>query len=439
MSLRPLVVLGSWPLLVMFLPSATRAVELSLDQAVERALAGNRGLAAAQFEVEKARGRALQAGLPPNPVVEIGGRSDLLFKNEGERTATLGVAQAFPRKGRLRIAREAATLSIRQQQALVRDRERQLIGEVQTLYLRALTAARQRAARQRLIESAEKLAGIIAQRHAAGEVAETDIAPIRIEAAKLRQEQQLLHAESAVVELKLKQALGLNADEPLVLTSALDELAARWQPIAAADTAVERRPDSEAARIATARAEAEVRLAKAETYEDVTVSVDYENERAVFGGPLGAKQDHYLGFKVSIPLPVRNKNQGRTLEQQAARRQAEVELENVRLEVAAEIAQARAEAAQLAPVVARYREELIPLAEKNYQAVQRAYQQGQQGIAPVFQAQQQRFALELDYVSSVSRRLEALVAIETASGGHPHLRRPAPAAPDPHPQPVSKP
>ena len=437
MSLRPLVVIGSWPFIFAVILSTTHAAELSLNQAVERALAGNRGFAAAYFEVEKAQGRALQAGLPPNPAVEIGGRSDLLFKNEGERTATLGVAQAFPRKGRLRIAREAATLSIGQQQALVRDVERQLIGEVQTLYLQALSFERQRAARQKLIESSEKLAGIIAQRYAAGEVAQTDIAPIRIEGAKLAQEQQLLNAERAVVELKLKQALGFDAKEPLVLTSALDELASRWKAIAADAAAVEKRPDSEAARIATARAEAEVRLAKAETYEDVTVGVDYENERSVFDGPIGVKKDQYLGFKVSIPLPVRNKNQGRILEQQAARRQSEVELENVRLKIAAEIAQARAQAAQLEPVLKRYREDLIPLAEKNFEAVQRAYQQGQQGIAPVYQAQQQHFALELDYVTYVSRQLEALIAIETASGVHPHVRNHEPAAPHPHS--ISKP
>ncbi len=433
MSLRPLVAIGSWPFILAVILSATHAAELSLNQAVERARAGNRGFAAAYFEVEKAQGRALQAGLPPNPAVEVGGRSDLLFKNEGERTAALGVAQAFPRKGRLRIAREAANLGVGQQQALVRDVERQLIGEVQTLYLQALTFERQRAARQKLIESSEKLAGIIEQRYAAGEVAQTDIAPIRIEGAKLAQEQQLLRAEQAVAELKLKQALGLEASEPLMLTTTLEELASRWRATAPSDALPDKRPDFEAARIATTRAEAEVRLAKAEIYEDITVGVDYENERAVFDRPIGAKNDHYLGFKVSIPLPVRNKNQGRIFEQQASRRQADVELEAVRLKIGAEIGQARATVAQLEPVLNRYRDELIPLAEKNFEAVQRAYQQGQQGIAPVFQAQQQRFALELDYVNYVSRQIEAMIAVETASGSHPHVRNHEPNAPHPHP------
>lgn len=433
MSLRPLVVLGSWPVICSLFLSAMHAAELSLDQAVAQALAGNRGFAASYFEVEKAQGRALQAGLPRNPEVEVGGRSDLLFKNEGERAVTMGVSQALPRKGRLRLAREAATLGIGERQALVRDAERLLIGEVQTLYLRALVSERQRAARQKLIESTERLAGIIEQRYAAGEVPQTDIAPIRIEGAKLTQEQQLLIADRGVVELKLKQTLGLMPDEPLTLTTTLDELASRWKGTTGAVPPAEKRPDFEAARIATTRAEAEVRLAKAEIYEDITVGVDYENERAVFDGPIGVKNDHYLGFKVSIPLPVRNKNQGRILEQQAAKRQADVELDAVRQKIAAEIAQARATVALLEPVLRRYREELVPMTEKHYEAVQRAYQQGQQGIAPVFQAQQQRFAFELDYVSYASRHIEAMIGVETASGTHPHVRNHEPSAPHPHP------
>ena len=437
MSLRLLVALGSWPVLCPIFLFAAPAAEWSLDQAVGQALTGNRGLAATYFEIEKAQGRALQAGLPRNPEVEFGGRSDLLFKNEGERTLTLGISQALPRRGRLRLARETVNLSVGQQQALVRDAERLLIGEVQTLYLRALVFERQRAARQVLVESTEKLAHIIEQRYAAGEVPQTDISPIRIEGAKLAQEQQLLLADRAVVELKLKQALGLMPDEPLTLTTTLDELASHWKVTTGAVPPAAKRPDFEAAQIGTTRAEAEVRLAKAEIYEDITVGVDYENERAVFDGPIGVKNDHYLGFKVSIPLPVRNKNQGRILEQQAAKRQADVELDAVRQKIAAEIAQARATATQLEPVLRRYREELVPMAEKHYEAVQRAYQQGQQGIAPVFQAQQQRFALELDYVSYASRQIEAMIAAETASGAHPHVKHHEPT--DRHPHPISQP
>ena len=402
--------------------ATTFARDLTLSQAVEQALAGNRGFAVASFEVERAQGRALQAGLPKNPELEIGARSDLIFKNESERTMTLGVSQALPRKDRLKKARDAANLTIEQRRALVRDAERRLIGEVQTLFLQILTFDRQHAARQRLIENGEKLGALIAQRYQAGEVPQTDIAPIRIETAKLRQEQALLLAEKADAELKLKQVLGFSPEEPVTLAGNLDDLVARWNPDALAANSAENRPDLAAAKIGVGQARAEVQVAKAEAFEDITVGVDVEAERSAFGAPIGVKRDYFLGAKVSIPLPLRNKNQGRILEQQATHRQAEAEVSAVRHAVVAEIAQARSALAKFDPILAQYREGLIPLAEQHFQAVQRAYQQGQESIAPVFQAQQQRFALELDYLTYLARRTTALVALETAAGAHPHVR-----------------
>ena len=417
---------------ILGLPLASAGRELTLDQAVDQALAGNRGFAASYFEVEKAQARALQAGLPRNPELEIGGRSDLLFKNEGERGLTLGVSQAIARKDRLRKAREAANLSVDQQRALVRDAERLLVGEVQTLYVRILTLDRQHRARQQLVGNGTRLADLIAQRYQAGEVPQTDIAPIRIENAKLGQEQALLLAEKSDAELKLKQLLGWAPEEPLSVTGELDEVVKRWTAAPAAP-ATDQRPDVQAAGIAIAQAKAEIEVAKAEVYDDVTVGVDFESERAAFQDPIGVKNDYYLGVKVSIPLPFKNKNQGRIAEHTAARRQAEAVVEAARQKAVAEVAQARNAVAKLGPILSRYREELIPLAENHFQAVQRAYQQGQEGIAPVFQAQQQRYSLELDYLTNLARQIEALIAIETAAGAHPHVRNHDPKSAHPHP------
>lgn len=398
------------------------AREITLDQAVVQALAGNKDLAASSLEVDKAEGRALQAGLPRNPSLEISARSDLLFGNEGERGVTLGLSQAIPRKDRLRKAREAATLSVEQKRALVRDTQRQLVGEVQTLFVRVLNFNRQTEARQRLLAAGEKLAALVEQRYQKGEVPQTDIAPIRIENAKLAQEQQLLQAEQTAAELRLKRLLGLPAEEPLALVGDPDELTARLSAAVGAEVGAESRPDYEAARVAVNQADAEVRVAKVEAYDDLTVGVTYEGDRSVFNAPVGTKRDNFLGASISIPLPVRNKNQGRIIEQQAAHRQAEAELAALRLNISSEVAQARAAIGQLAPVLTRYREELIPLAEQQFQAMQRAYERGEQGIAPIFQAQQQRFTVELDYLGHRARYAELLIALETALGTNPHLR-----------------
>jgi outer membrane protein, heavy metal efflux system len=47
---------------------------VTVDQVVERAMAGNPELRALRAEVDAARGRLLQAGLRPNPMLDLAAR-----------------------------------------------------------------------------------------------------------------------------------------------------------------------------------------------------------------------------------------------------------------------------------------------------------------------------------------------------------------------------
>ncbi|MCA1657972.1 MAG: TolC family protein, partial [Verrucomicrobiaceae bacterium] len=78
------------------LAASHSAHALTMEQAVVAALSNNLDLRAASYEVEKARGRLLQAGLWPNPELELSTTTDRSFKNEGERTRAAGFQQAFP-------------------------------------------------------------------------------------------------------------------------------------------------------------------------------------------------------------------------------------------------------------------------------------------------------------------------------------------------------
>src|SRR4030067_2652692 len=74
---------------------------LTLDAAVNSALTDNRELAAARMRVEEAKARLVQAGLLPNPELEVAGKFDSAFRNEGEHTFGFGLAQPFSVSGRI--------------------------------------------------------------------------------------------------------------------------------------------------------------------------------------------------------------------------------------------------------------------------------------------------------------------------------------------------
>jgi cobalt-zinc-cadmium efflux system outer membrane protein len=399
------------------------ARDLTLDQAVDRALSDNSTLAATQFEIGKAEGRAIQAGLAKNPELEIGTSSNFEFRRSGDRGVSLELTQAFARKDRLQKARAAANLSVEQQRALIRDAERLLIGDVEVLFLNVLTLDQQYLVHQRTLEIGTRLLTIVDERFRQGLVPQTDIAPVRIENAKLVQEQELALAAKVDAELKLKLLLGLPPEEPITLRGSVEEIVSRFSANPSA-TVIPQRPDIAAADLAIRQADAEIEMARAEAHEDISVGISYESEFPLIDTPFGAKDERFLGIKLTIPLPVRNKNQGRILEQQAARRQAGAQVDTVRQRAVSEFAQAQAAAQRLGPIVGRYRDDLIPLAEQNFQAVQRAYEQGLISITNVFQAQQQRLSLEMDYLTHLSSWIGALITLETAAGTHPRLRQP---------------
>ena len=89
--------------------AGAQAAGLTLDQAIRAAVRDNKDLQAAKQVVEIAQARLLQAGLPPNPSLELGMRKDLLFGNHGEYTASVALARRFPVTGRIAEAIAAGT------------------------------------------------------------------------------------------------------------------------------------------------------------------------------------------------------------------------------------------------------------------------------------------------------------------------------------------
>lgn len=116
--------------LILVAGATVRAQEsLPLDAALERALANNRELAAARVRVEEAKARLQQAGLWPNPELEVGGRFDKAFANEGEHGFATGVNQPFSVSGRISAQKGVAHVDIERTLAEVAELERRVVGE----------------------------------------------------------------------------------------------------------------------------------------------------------------------------------------------------------------------------------------------------------------------------------------------------------------------
>src|SRR5216684_9176330 len=68
---------------------------VTVDQVVERAVADNPELRAMRAEVDAARGRLLQAGLRPNPMLDLGGQANV---SGPDNNVTVGLSVPLPQR-----------------------------------------------------------------------------------------------------------------------------------------------------------------------------------------------------------------------------------------------------------------------------------------------------------------------------------------------------
>ena len=402
------------------LTSSVQAV--TLDDAVRAALAGNLDLRAAKYEVEKARGRLIQAGLWPNPSVEFGFRSDLLGNNEGERTVSAGFVQAFPITGRLKFAKQVSRVDVAQAMVEIRNRERLLIGEVQRDYLTALPLQRQIAANREFIGVNRDFVTLFQERLKKAEVSEVEVNLARVEMQRVELETAVLGADLSSRELALKQRLGIGPAGRLEVEGDVEALAAKFRPEKYSPTMVVNRPDLRLIELSVDRAQAEIRLARAAAWEDWSVGLDYENDRTT-DDPNGLGTNNFSGLKFSIPLALWNRNQGKVHEQQAAADQARQQIDALRLSIRTEIATSIAQATKLREVVGTYQTTLLPTLASTTELLKKGLKEGLTDATRLVQAQQQRATLRASYLTAYTSYVQALVELETASGGSPFLSK----------------
>jgi len=202
----------------------------------------------------------------------------------------------------------------------------------------------------------------------AGEISSSDKSQIEITAEQFDLNAQSASSAAAQARVALEVLLGVprpNAD--CQLTDPLKAVCASAAPDNT-NSAGTWRPDVVAAEAALRKAEADLRLQKANRIPDPTLLAQYEHE------PPDAPNT--VGLGVSFPLPFWNRNRGNILAAEAAREQARLAFEKAKAEAVADIAVARLAYEEAAKRWRGYRESIRPKSEQIRQTMAYAYQKG---------------------------------------------------------------
>lgn len=409
-----LLLIAAWALVISPV-NAAAAPSLSLRQLIQIAQHDNKDLQAARYAIEVGRARLIQAGLLPNPRLDLSGRSDSAFKNEGEYSVSVAVSQQFPIAGRILRQKDVARVDVALAQAEVEEAERKLAGDVAANVYRLLVIDRQIQARDELIGIEEKLAQATRDRLKAAEVSELDVNTVQLDLQRLSQERGLLLSQRQSLLVFLNTLIGKPAATSLTINEPLPEAEVLPNLEQLQAQAFQARPDLRSALLSADRAQAEKALARAQRWEDWSVGLGLDQDKLAIAGAPPQSRDRAVGLSLSIPLPLFNRNQGQIAEAQISVDQAKARIAALRLSITGEIAGAHTDTSNLQQSVNQYRQGLLPVGQRNVQLAQKGYGQGQVSVIEVVQAQRQLADLNAAYLNTLDQFLQALVRLRTAS------------------------
>ena len=392
---------------IAFAQSPPVSAPVTVDQVVERAVADNPELRAMRAEVDAARGRLLQAGLRPNPMLDLGGQANV---SGPDNNVTVGLSIPLDLNGRKAGRVGVAEREIDMKQAQVSDRERRLSAEVRLKAGDLLAARRNLEFTEELLGTNQKGLGLVRDRVQQGAAPPLEESLVLVEVNRLEASLSILKSRVEVLGLQLRLLAGMSPDEPLSLQGDLTFRPVTLDRAQALTQALAGRPDIVIARSEAAMAHAKIRREEAEGRWDARLNVGYQ--RQDFGFSLNGLTDrggtrpiqdtfNYVGGGVTIMVPVRNQNQGNvaaaTAEAQAAERKREAAELIVRQEVAAAFAQL--DAAERALVI--YSRGVRDVASRNLGVVRQAYELGRIPVLDVIAEQRRYIDIEMGYTDAL--------------------------------------
>lgn len=385
---------------------------LTLEQAVAKALAANPTLRTAALDVAIADGARRQAGAFTNPEVSFGREGT----QRSTRTQTVQLSQVLELGGKrsARIALAERERSLAQGNLSVARVD--LRADLTSAYFDALGAQERLQVAQASLDVASKATYAAEKRVAAGRVSpvEQDRAGVALATARLELAEAQGELSIAMHTLAAYWGDTAAVSRPLAIPE-LDLTAA--PPLDELQRRLDGSPRLRRARLQVEREEAQVGLDRSQRMPDVTLMV-------------GRQKDDEIGHSqtvvgVSLPIPLFNRNQGKLQASLARAEKARTELEADRLRLRQSLATAYRRAQRSLDQVRAMREDILPKAQRVFDAAVTGFEAGKFSFLDVLDAQRTLLQIRTRYIQALYDRNRAVADLGRyvdTDGATPHTR-----------------
>ena len=395
-------------------PSAAFAqTTLTWQQVRDQFLAANPTLRAGRIGIGEAKAQEITAYLRPNP--DMTTTFDQIAPFNGNPYRPLGSALPFvsasyhhERGGKRELRLESARKGTAVAQSQLADQERMLLFSLHNAFVQALQQKSVVALASENLAYYDRLLGLSGERFKAGDIAHVDLD--RLELQRVQFETDL---QSALVNLrtsKIQLLTLLNDRTPIeqfdvtgpfefteqILT--LDELH---------KTALANRPDVKAAIQAVDKAKTDHRLAVANGTTDPTFGLDLARNPPI---PM------YIGFSVTVPLRIFDRNQGEKARTQLDIRRNEQLQEANEAQVLSDADSAFAILNGSRVLLRTYKNKYLDQATRVRDTVSFSYQHGGASLLDFLNAQNDYRSVQLNYLNLLGSHMTAANQLNIAVG-----------------------
>jgi cobalt-zinc-cadmium efflux system outer membrane protein len=371
---------------------------VTLEELQQMALQNNPTLAQAAANIRAAEARRKQSGLYPNPTAGYQGEE---IRGGSFRAGEQGffIQQDFVMGGKLGLNRKIVEQEKKQAEIEADEQKLRVLTNVRMSYIQALAAQQTLELRQELRKLAQDAVTTSHQLANVGQADAPDVLESEVEEQQAdlavtmaEQNRQRLWKELVAVvgnpRLPLMQVEGNLEETPSVNPDELVEHVVNESPV------------MKIADLGVKRAEAALTRAKREPIPDIQFRGGMQQDRElseIRGQPVGL-----IGFAdIGVQIPIFNHNQGNVSSSKADLERARREVERVKLVLRERAARVVQNYSFSQTAVERYKNEMIPRAQKAHGMYMKKYREMAAAYPQVLIAQRTLMQLEVAYINAL--------------------------------------
>ena len=376
--------------------------------------AANPSLRAGQIGIDESRANETTAYLRPNPNFSILADQIDPFPG-GPHHSTFGFLlsvaavsylheRQHKRELRLESAQKATGIAVSGQT----DLERTLIFDLRMAFIQTLQEKAVLDLAKENLTYYDHVLDVNRDRYKAGAIAQVDLD--RLELQRVQYESDLQTAEVNLRTAKIQLLALLNDRTPVEqfdVTGPFD-FSRQITPLdAVRQTALDTRPDLRAALESVDKAKTDHRLAVANGSTDPTFGFDVGRNPPI---------DQYIGFSVSIPLRIFDRNQGEKLRTQLDIDRSEKLMEAARAQVFSDVDSAYATVTSTVVLLQPYKDRYLQQASRIRDTIAFSYEHGAASLLDFLNAQADYRRVQINYLNLVAAYLDAANQLNLAVG-----------------------